>query len=572
KSSFLEEEGDAFGVFEKGFAHILDSIPSEESTIEFSQVESIGDIILLIENLHRDILAFLDSKQTLKDFLERSLHFANTYLFLDEEADFFFKELKKITSLAITSTYLYSFHSFKRLFREIFSKRGSREKTYDSPPILFSSIETSPPIDKALFFIGLDGESFPKKSTYRSLNELENSPLYEKKASPAQKARYYLLQAIQTAKGAISFSYTANNPIDGKKRSISPLLEEINHSLLLPPPKVHPFLPYDANYFKQRHPHQEAYDLYLAANEKRSASPFTYQSVTKAKESTKRVQCKDLTLLARSPAGFFYNLSTRMYENRFFTPTMFDDSEFVLSYLDKAIITKSGAKEENASLDAWLDRGKLPTALFEKAATKELENSIAGEKKMVEKYLFSLNPYLHIQLDPNISAPIFKEATIFLPAITCKMQNATYIIEGEISNLTEKGILSFKKASKAECWKALPLLILLACLDTPIPLQIHFIKEGITKKFHKEKLRPLLGPLLSYYEKALESISPFMPEAIEVYAKEKSISFNSIKAKLLSKFHDPYLERAEPKESSHFEEEIDTLLEAIKEEEESEVL
>ncbi|MCH9617227.1 MAG: RecBCD enzyme subunit RecC [Chlamydiia bacterium] len=559
KSSILDQdEICSFGLFKKGFSHILDLITEKNSSIEFSQVESIGDILFLIENLHADISAFKERNYTLKAFLEMSISFAEKYLYIEEEGDFFFKEIKKITDLARTSTYKYSFTSFKRLLGEIFSKKGSHEKTYERPPITFSSMESSPPVEKTLFFIGLDGESYPKKDTLRSLNELRTSPLYEKKSSPAKKARYYLLKAISSAKTAICFSFTSNNPVDGKSRTYSPLIEEMIHALCLHEPKVHPFTPYAPMYFEKPHIFAKNYKLYLASK-KTPSSPFHFTGEEKKSSSIRTIEYKELSLLTRSPSGFFYNLSAKLYENKYFTPTLFDDSEFVLSYLDKSIITKKQVKSDTPTFTDLVETNKLPTALFEKAAKKELLLSIDNEKKLLKKHRFSHDPYINYHLDPNIGEAVNKGSTLFLPAIELTTKEKSYIIKGIIPNLTEKGLISFKKPNSAEIWKFLPCLILLSHLDTEIPTTILFLKEGEVRAYKKEVLRPLLKPLLSYYEKALVDISPVVPEAVDEYINHKSIAFANLKAKLLTRFHDPYLEKGEPKDYLHFTKELDSL-------------
>ncbi len=557
KGSILDNEAPCpFGLFEKGFNHMLDLIAEKDSTIEFSEVESIGDMIFLVKSLHEDLSTFKNQDYTLSQWLTKTAFLANKYLYLeDDEEDFFFKEIKKITTLAKTSTHKFSFLSFKRLLLEIFSKKGAREKTFQKPPIIFSSIESSPPVDKTLFFIGLDEESYPKKESIRSLNELCTHKLYEKKMSPAKKARYYLLKAICSAKTAISFSYTSNNPVDGRARNYSPLIEEMKHALCLKEPTIHPFSPFSATYFQTPNVLEKQYELYKSS--KKQPSPaFTFVAEEFDPHEEKVIECKDLALLTRSPSKFFYNLSANLYETPYASATLFDDSEFILSHLDKSVITKKKIKDDTPSFKDLISINKLPTALFEKAATKEMNFSIETEKKLFLKHFQTTDPYLTLHLDPHIHLPVKKDSTTFIPAIHKRLNGCNYLIKGSIPNLTEKGLVSFKSATTSEIWKALPHLILLSHLDTNIPTNLCFLNEDETIHFSKEKLQPLLKPLLSYYEKALNDISPLVPEAVEQYQSKNEIAFAEVKAKLLSRFSDPYLEKAEPKSYLHFRDEL----------------
>jgi exodeoxyribonuclease V gamma subunit len=557
KSAILDNDAACpFGLFEKGFNHMLDLIAEKDSTIEFSEVESIGDMIFLVKSLHEDLSVFKNQHYTLKKWLANTSFLANKYLYLEEdEEDFFFKEIKKITMVAKSSTHPFSFLSFKRLLLEIFSKKGAREKTYQKPPITFSSIESSPPVNKTLFFIGLDEESYPKREPIRSLNELSTHKLYEKKMSPAKKARYYLLKAICSAKTAISFSYTSNNPIDGRARNYCSLIEEMKHALCLKEPIIHPFSPFSATYFQTPNVLEKQYELYKSSKE-HPFPAFTFKADELDPLEEKVIECKDLALLARSPSKFFYNLSANLYETSYASTTVFDDSEFILSYLDKSIITKKKIKDDTPSFKDLISINKLPTALFEKAATKEMHLSIETEKKLFLKHFQTTDPYLTLHLDPHIHLPVKKDSTTFIPAIHKRVNGCYYLIKGSIPNLTEKGFISFKSATTSEIWKALPHLILLSHLNTNIPAALNFLNEDETIHFSKEKLQPLLKTLLSYYEKALNDISPLVPEAVEQYQSKNEIAFAEVKAKLLSRFNDPYLEKAEPKNYLHFKDEL----------------
>ena len=570
KSSILNEQACSFGLFEKGFSTMLDLITAKNSSIEFSQAESIGDVITLVTSLHQEICLFLDHHYTLEKWTEKTINFAEKFLYLDESADGFFKELKKISTLSKTSTFTYSFKSFKRLLFEIFAKKGASDKMYETAPITFSSMENSPPVNKAIFFIGLDEENYPRKEPLRSLHELSAYPSYDKSPSPAKKARTYLLRAIMTAKCSVCFSYTSNNPSDGRAQNPSPLLEEIIHALSLPPLISHPFTPFSPAYFLEQNVFVKNYNLYLAS--KKPPLPiYSYEKVTILPVNKRVIEIKDLQLLARSPAQFFYNLSASLFEHSISSQTLFDDSEFILSYLDRAVITKEKSKEETVDFELLTSTNKLPTAIFQIAAKKELTFSIQTEKSHLKRVFKSTNPYFSFHLNSHIKAPLKKGTTTFLPAISVTVNEISTLIQGSIHNLTEVGLVSFKKSSPAEIWKLLPSLIILSHLDTNIPLAISFLKEGLVKRFDRATLKSLLPPLLLYYQKALENISPLIPEAIDEYVSKHSISFDALKAKLLLRFKDPYLTKGEPKNYNHFEEEL-VMLTSVLEGESNEIV
>lgn len=547
-----------YGLFDKGFEHILDLISDKDSPIEFSQAESIGDIIFLIKSLHEDIETIKKSSRTLHEWVDLSINFAEKYLWIDEEGEFFFKELRKISPLSQTSSFKYTFESFSRLYKEIFSKKGARETTYEKPFITFSSMEQTPPMDKTLFFIGLDEESYPKRETIRSLNELSKQPNFEKKPSPSIRARFYLLRAICASKHVISFSFSSNNPKDGRARNHSPLLEEIIHALKLSAPQAHPFTPYAPVYFAKPHLLKKHHDLFLAS-QKPWKPPLEFAATYHEEKEKELIKIKDLNLLTRSPSAFFFNLSAKLFESKFESPTSIDDSEFILSYLDRAIITKRKVKEERLDFSDLTKTNRLPTAIFEKAARKELTFNITEEQELLKQTFATPAPYFDLHLDANIFEPLKKDDTTFMPAVFTHQNGKSYQIEGVISSITEKGFVSFKKPSVAEIWKHLPALIIISFLPSSIPARINFLSYGEIRVFDKQKLQKLLSPLLTYYEKAKDSISPLIPEAVEQYESKNQIAFKELKAKLLSRFEDPYLEKKEAADYTHFESELKSL-------------
>jgi exodeoxyribonuclease V gamma subunit len=565
KSAVLDGEACSFGLFEKGFSHILDVLTMKDSPIEFSQAESIGDVIDLVQKLHEQAQSFVHKKYTLQQWSAKTIAFAEQFLYLDDSADLFFKELKKITTLSTTSQFCYSYSSFKRLLGEIFAKKGGKDSMYSSPPITFSSIEDAPPLDKALFFIGLDEEHFPSKERYRSLHELSKEPLYDKKPTSSQKARLYLLKAIMGSKESVCFSYTSNNPTDGRETNPSPLIEEMIHALCLPPPIQHPFTPYNTTYFLQKNVFSKHYPLFLASNEPYTP-PYTFEKGEKKESLSQVIEIKHLNVLARSPGRFFYTVSAHLFEQSLLSKTPFDDGEFFLSHLDKSKIASALSRKEEINFEHLTLTNKLPGAIFEKVAKKELTSTIQTQKGHLITLFNNINPYFSITLDPHIKASIKKDSTLFLPAIVHQEMGLTYTIKGTINNLTDKGLILFKEPKLPELWKHLPTLILLSHLDVDIPLALLFVTEGVTKTFEKSTLQPLLSPLLSYYQKAMNAISPLIPEAVEEYCISKTIDFPSIKEKLRYKDNDPFLEKGEVKSFHHFEEELSQLCSALNKE------
>ena len=552
-----------FGLFDKGFSYLLELIAQKDSPMEFSEAESIGDVIMLTQSLHEDIQTFKNEDKTLSQWIEQTFELANKYLYFEAEENIFFKEIKKITPLAQHCDFLFSFKSFAKMFSEIFQKKGAFEKTYQNPPITFSSIENSPPINKTLFFIGCDEENFPKKETKRSLHELNENPLYEKNTTKTSEMRYYLLKAIFSAKHAIYFSYSKKNPNDGRERNYSLLIEEIIHALDLPPPINHPISSYSPYYFSSPNPFKRIEPLYQSS---KANPPLLFPEInpTNNEEKNTHIECKHLHLLFLSPCKFFFNLSTNLYESNKESHTYIDDQEFTLSYLDRAIFKKRKIFQPKVEFHDLISTNKLPCAIFQKAATKELTHSIQQDKALLKKYISDQNPYITLCLDPHIHQPTKKDSTYFFPSINQPFNQTLFQISGNLENITEKGLISFKKKTSSELWKFLPSLIILSLIPSNIPCHITFLTTGETMRFEKASLKQLLPTMLAYYFKALEKPSPIIPESIPSYLDKNTICFLSLKEKILNSFEDPYLSMAKPEKYTYFEEELKILTNFIK--------
>lgn len=573
ESKSLSLESDSccsFGLFDKGFSHILTLLAQKNSPIEFSQSECIGDVISIIEDLYADISSFKAEKRTLQSWVQLSVHFANKYLYLQNAENIFFKEIKKITPLSKTSSFLYCFDSFKKIYQEIFAKKGAIEKTYEKPVITFSTIEDSPPNNKVLFFIGLDEEAFPKKETHRSLHELKDLQGYQKHTSNTKMMRYYILKAIFSTKKSIYFSYCSKHHTDGSAKNPSLLLTELIHALKLDPPEVHPISSFHPSYFTKEHCDEKGYNLCQHNSQKTMLQLQT--TIEHQNEEIISVECNHLRLLFSAPSQFFYNLATNVYENTKHTNTSIDDAEFTLSYLDRAIFKQDKLFDDELHFEDLVAQNKLPCALFEKAATKEIKTAIEHEKHLIRRHISKENPYFSVTLSKYIDKIFEKDSTIFCPAISIKANEKTYIIEGSLQNISKQGLLCFKKKSPQAIWKLLPSLILLSNIDIEVATNIIFLESGETIEFSRMNLQKIASSMLAYYEKALQHESPLIPEAIDQYLKENSINFTALQTKITEHFPNPYLKRAKPAHFLFFNEELTALTSIIEKQTQKECL
>jgi exodeoxyribonuclease V gamma subunit len=500
------------------FDNIIQSLPFSSSNIEISKFELLGEWISFIQKLHLDLYTFKKGSHSIFEWIEITSSLLDTYFERFEERESLKKELRKLFEVGSFVKEEFFYPSIKQVIDSYFKEK----KESLSCPIRFSSI-TDPAIPSVaiLCVLGLDEESFPRRPSHSSINQLKKAKGVDHQPEIGEKDRYFFIQTILSAKNHLIFSFVNRSPLDGKELYPSPLLKEL-------PTKITSHSPLPPFYKKE------------------DSLPSLSPSIPK--EPTE-ISYKSLMKLMKHPLQFYANEVAGIYFESREEETKKKNSEFFLSYQDRAILSSKLLRKEAKELLKEIDHNNLlPTALFKEVAETEIEERLEEMKEHYQSLGIDKEEIFSLLLHPSIEKLSFLNEELWTaPTIPIPLSpDRSIILYGKIDFLTPKGVLINGEDCFEELWKALPTLYLVAHLFKEIPQTLLFAKSGTKKSFSIEDPLTSLTSLINYYLAAYKTPSPLMPNRVESLFKGDVEKFLLLAEKKESFFQDPYLIQITP--------------------------
>lgn len=528
KEEILSERGS----WKFAFDTLLDDLPFLSSKIELSSAEGFGHIIEFITTFYLDLERLRKGEKTLSEWTLLLTELIEKYFSFQEETKLILRSFNRLHHLIPLLKGTFSFKTIRKILDEIFQTKATSTRMFNKPVIHFCPLSEGSVVESTLLYVlGFDERSFPRHSKKRSIQaQVDRSP------EMADKDRYLFLELLLSAKKKLVFSYTGLSPEDGKPLSPSFLLQQV---LKLFPKGVvekHPPFPFSKYYTTQDYYSEENERLAKAYYAQESPPSSTSIPPPLAEEPPSSCSIKELTLLFRHPLQFYCNTRLGIYLDRDSRAQEEESSEFFLSYLDRSKIPVDLITKKKTPLH-------LPTALFEKAAQREIDEETLRLSQEFQKFGLSPTQLFTLHFDPAAKKiEHLKENHIIHPPI----EIGSFLVYGTLFPVTEKGILAMGEKSMKEIWKHLPHLLLLAHSSLPFGKDLLFLQSGeqIPPPFTDPK--KALASALEYYKAARISPSPLMPDRIDpLVKKQKPLSPESFDA-AFSFFEDPYLSFLSP--------------------------
>ena len=209
--------------------------PEEKKRISGSSADALEQFIEIYQSLQSDLDSLRQSR-TLSDWSIWLTLLMQKYFSADlsDEADAaawsFFQQSMKELKEADTDGRLFPFAPIQALLKR--SIRGGQIHASHLHAIRFASLAEGAltPV-RALFLIGMDEESFPRRSSSSSLDLLRSEKIYA--FDSVDQDRYLFLQAVFAAREFLHFSY-AHLSFEGNSVNPCSLIEELVRSLDAP--------------------------------------------------------------------------------------------------------------------------------------------------------------------------------------------------------------------------------------------------------------------------------------------------------------------------------------------------
>lgn len=447
---------------------------SPDTTIgSFEQAEQWIDTF---SSLRADMV-LLKTSRTLSDWAALLQRLVEKYLApaLSEEADatgwnFFQQSMKEMVHAENGNLFPFA------VVRKLLQGSGSRGQIHASHlhAIRFASLEEGALTPaRALFLIGMDEESYPRRCSASSIDLLGAQTKFYI-PNPADQDRYLFLQVLFTAREFLQISYRHLTPDEGKPLQPSFLVEELRRCLDLGLSEG----------FKTENP----------ANEVSPRSfPWPEKPAESLPEGEFEIPLSELASLSRHPWKFYLQKKWGLYlEDRGGETFSLQKAKGLRASLHKPI--EEIAKEEMAP---GICGDCLQTELIE--AAEIWRSRMESWGAVPESLSFSFKRTMKKKTEDGWECPPIELA--FGDRLRVK-------ITGEVKTFSSKGFLHAGDDSVEGLLKVWP-----ECLAAAIALdrkEIHFLKNGKVRTV--DQPAEGLKAFLAYYFLSLSAPSPLLPE------------------------------------------------------------
>ncbi|MCH9630057.1 MAG: RecBCD enzyme subunit RecC [Chlamydiia bacterium] len=541
--------------------------------LQMTDAELVGDFILLLDDLYKDACIMKTKKCSLIDWIEYVSRISDRYFKIDEEDSsemsgfsYFKEQLKALYQLVGKSNEeKIGFSCIQDYFKKAASKKSGSFAKGSKEGIVFANLSLSHITScKILVFLGVDENSFPRGPSIFPLREIDENKM-DYFLSPSQEDRMSILYAILATKENLIFSFCSVDPTDNKPLCLSFLIQEfikyLDDNFCFSEKKIskeitkkHGAFSFDIesleNSFSSR-AYELAKSYYHEEENKAHFFPEFLQRGEKEKpassEDELQISIRDLSSFAKNPLRFFFNKKMGLYLRDAENLEESLEKQFVISALEKAIF-RSGAltKGFDQALGHANHIGNLPEGIYLPVAERVLKEEVANVHEAFKNFDLTPSDLVSFHLDTSAKETVeIAENKFLMPAIRLCVDGRNVVIHGDLDGVTKKGLLHMGKGNTSSVMKDWPKLLIYSLLEHSFPKDLLLLEKGQTKPIHAD-LHKNLASYLRYYEEALKTPCPFVPDWVEVaLLKTEEDLGNTIKKAFSQSFQavyvDPYM-------------------------------
>lgn len=522
-SSPLEERGSfSFGLDRLLFGLICQKdvpLPSPLSILDWTDAELFEQVVLVIENLQRDMNC-LSTSRTLSEWTKWSGEIFERYLSSDEE-NWLLVALLRLTRTTLCEEIL-SFTDFCRIADDILNRKSGHTPMADLQAVRFASLTEGEVLPaRVIVLLGMEEGAFPRVDSPSSLAEVTMQRL-----SQSTCDRYLFLEALTKASEYFWISYVNISPEEKIEAMPSIVVQEFVQWLK----KFFPFSGIAITEVPALGITQKALELFPYYSVSRYKAAALYHGINatdmaaclpaelppEAWPENEEVRLENLNEVLRNSPRFYFSeiLRVRLKKEE---EEDFDQEEFCLPLWSKrkmALECLTSSLEEVVTRAKY--RGEFPMGEFEKVALAQLEEE---NRELREKLaLFQVKPEecCTLLLSRSCVEPKrLEDGTLLLPAWEITFGERVFFVTGQIDGVSPQGILCYEKDKAPDLFPFWPYYLVLAGHPDLQNRKAALLPLG--KENKKEETfswgcnpRDEMGKLLLYLEKAKKQISPFM--------------------------------------------------------------
>lgn len=382
-----EIRADQRGTWREGMDRLVASLVylfSEESAKEpflglvsgigLGSADELEEFLQLLEQLQQDLSMLVDgSIQTLNKWADDLRSLYETY-FPSEESGAFEEVCYALRKAGERISSAVPFSALLHLFDKVSNISLGSSLLHAAR---FSSLEEGAVIpSRALFLIGFDEESFPRRPSSSSLNLCK--AFQEQPPFPSELDRYLFLQAVCSAQDLLVISYGHISAEDGKEVNPSIVVQELERYVNKIEVTTHPSFPLATRCFEEpscRPMCQKEYEMarlfYAPKQPLAFFDSFRSPKLSEALPSElQSISLKELNNFFRNPWKYYLQKTFQLWIEE---AKKDDWLDFELTPQKRAYLLKGGLYQ---SLDKLIDRSEkkreFPVGLFGQIASSEV--------------------------------------------------------------------------------------------------------------------------------------------------------------------------------------------------------
>ncbi|PCI93702.1 hypothetical protein COB11_04855 [Candidatus Aerophobetes bacterium] len=555
-------------VEDTGDVQDLEYLPN--SYLQMTDAELIGDFISVLDDLYKDACIMKTKKCSLTNWIEYVSGLSERYFKVDEEDtsemsgySYFKEQLKALYQLVgKCDEGKIGFSCIQDYFKKAASKKSGSFSKGSTESIVFANLSLQHITScKILVFLGVDENAFPRKPSIFPLREIDENKM-DYFLSPSQEDRTSILFAILATKENLIFSFCNVDPIDNKPLCISFLVQELmkylDDSFCFSEKKISveitkkygafsfEMMSLENNFSKRVYELAKSY--YREEEEILHFFPEFIErkerKISSATEDELQISISDLSSFARNPLRFFFNKSMGLYLRDAENLEESIEKQFVVSALEKAIFRSDAlTRGLDKTLGSANHLGDLPEGIYLPIAERTLKEEVASVHAALKNFELTTSDFVSLHLDVSAKETLnIAENKILMPAIRLNIDGRDVVIHGGLDGVTKKGLLHMGKGNISSLMKDWPKFLIYSFLEHSFPKDLLLLQNGKTKTM-QEKICESLTSYIRYYQEALETPCPFVPDWAEVaLLKTEDDLANTIKKAFSQSFQTAYVD------------------------------
>jgi exodeoxyribonuclease V gamma subunit len=387
---------------------------------------------------------------------------------------------------------------------------------------------------KVVCLLGMDEGVFPKTDLFSSLNLLKNSNLADYCPLQTDYDRYLFLETLLSARENFIIFYNTLSLQDGKQQPPSVLVTELvnylekSYGFLGSCYFKHPTFGFDPCYFVQgtqlENYSESDFKAAVACQEgqKEEKNSEYLQSEAPKREELTTVLLKELVMCAKDPIKLYCQKHLGIYLEKEGEKRVKTEEEFAVTQLRQTIIKREAIKKPlDLLLEQEKNKSSLPFGLFGDRSKQVLNLDLGSTEENLSFFGLNKQDLMTLHLTEEVREPKFENGIWFLPPLVINNQK----IIGKMENITSMGLLTWGEDCKKESASIWPnLLVYQAIVETgalPFAKRVLYLASKSCKELDFEDPHSLLQRFLCYFEKAIKTPSPILPEWILDFSEKQ---------------------------------------------------